>query len=232
MSIAKQQPFENKPFKAVIVLDKGLLLLDVWQIENHPSDASKDEFGNTKDANSTTVNASTPLVGATLYLSDDRTNLGEATSVINIPFSAWSWSISTMPFRYRFKTDSTNSTLSANLSLNASYGYTWGKTKFTSRLARNRSNTIAIFFGAGTADIKASTVKTPIKWDRDKTNETADRTNGTISYGISYTRAVNNFGLVASLGLDTAFGPNSSQWSYQNKPWIGLGINAGLGIFK
>jgi hypothetical protein len=240
--------------KAVVISDKGTLVLDLWRINDSDADLTKqpipadllgkvepvsaaeptvaykvDAFGTVKDPASTTLNAWTPLSGATIVLDEKRTVVGNPTRVIRIPFKAKTWGISTTPFRYRFATDSSSSTLSSNLSVSASYGYTFGSTLFTSRLTRHNANTVALFFGLSSADIKTATVSAPWLWKKEKRT---DRTNAAMSYGISYTRSVNNVGLVVSVGLDTALGPLSSMWSYQNKPWIGLGLSTGLGFFK
>jgi len=269
----------GKTVRGIVTADKGVLVLDLWQILDSETDEAtklsvfrfiarqrqldsktdkatkpipatlvgkvpdlssakppkpgqaytKDQFGTDKDPTSNTVNAWTPLAGSTLVLDEKRAVLGNPTKVIRIPFSALTWGISTTPFRYRFASGSSGSTLSSNLSVSVSYGYTFGKTLFTSRLTRHNANTVAIFLGLSSAELKKTTVKDPVLWVKEGRN---DKTNGAISYGLSYTRSINNVGLVISTGLDTAFGPLSSRWSYQNKLWVGLGVSTGLGFFK
>jgi len=153
-----------------------------------------------------------------------RTTLGDSTRVIRVPFRTRSWSIATVPFRYRFKSDSAFSTVTSNLSVSFSYGWATGYSTITHRGMNNYSVTLGPFIGFSSADLKRSTVKKPASW-------AADRTNIALSYRGSVTLARNNFGLVLSFGLDHAFGKNSKQWSYQDKPWIGLGVNTSLGLF-
>lgn len=223
----------GKAVKAVVTLEKGSPTLDVWRILPHQNLPGHDEFGTVINRNSNTLNSATPLVGYTLSLTDGRDSLGAPTGVLELPFRARTWGISTTPFRYRFKNDSSSGTVSTNLSVSLSYGITRGKTKFTSRLTRHWANTAAVFVGLSSAELKQSTVREPKLWKKRAPKDLSlDRTNAAISYGISYTRSLNNVGLVVSAGIDSAIGPDSDQWSYQHQPWLGLGVSTGLGFFK
>ncbi|WP_250429254.1 hypothetical protein [Pontibacter ruber] len=51
------------------------------------------------------------------------------------------------------------------------------------------------------------------------------------SYGVSTVLGRNNFGFTFSFGFDASIGKNSSQWIYHHKPWFGLGVSTGLGMF-
>jgi hypothetical protein len=204
-----------QPRKCIVTVDKGALAVDFWQLTSSST------------APAGVVQASTPT--ANIVLSDQRTIIGQPTRVIRIPFFAWSWALGTTPLRYRPAQDSSTATVSSALGLSLSYGPSFGRTTFTSRTAIHRSITPAVFVGLSTADIKKETVRTPKIWEQ---NKTANRTNMAVSYGLSLTFARNNLGAVVSFGVDSAVGPKSGDWSYNNKPWIGLGINAGLGIFR
>jgi hypothetical protein len=208
----------SEPLKCVISLDKTTPTLDIWQITKNPA-----------IVNDNTINASTNLNASTFVLIENRKTIGDPTRPIVIPFYAWTWSIGTTPIRYRFKTDSSSASVSSSLGLSISYGYTFGKTTFTSRSAVHKSITIAPFLGIATAELKKETVKTPKIWDA---NKTYTQTNLALSYGISGTVARNNLGLVFSLGFDQALGDRAQEWSYQNKLWLGVGINVSLGILK
>jgi hypothetical protein len=208
----------SEPLKCVITLEKGTPTIDIWQITKRSKK---------NDANS--IDSLTNFNASTFILTDKRKKLGDSTKPIRIPFRAWSWSIGTTPLRLRQKTDSSNSTVSSALGLSISFGRTWGKTTFTSRSSIHNSFTFAPFIGVSTAELKKETVKTPKIWDNKKYYT---QTNLAVSYGISGTFARNNLGLVISAGFDTAIGNKCDDWSYQNKPWIGLGINANLGILK
>lgn len=201
----------------ILSLDgKGGITVDFWRIVD-----------SIYDGVDTIVNRKTKTLSFTL--TDGRKNIGQATKVIKVPFSAWTWSVGTTPVRYRFKTDSSLSTVSTALSISFSYGYTFGKSVITSRAINHKSITIAPFIGLVSADLKKETVKTPKIWDAAKTTT---QTNVAFSYGLSGTFARNNLGIVVSVGFDHMFGSKSDQWSYQDKPWIGLGINTNLGIIK
>jgi len=201
----------------ILSLDgKGGIAIDFWRIV--------DSLNDNVD---TIVNRKTKTLS--FVLTDSRKNIGQATKVIKVPFSALTWSVGTTPVRYRFKTDSSLSTVSTALSISISYGYTFGKSTITSRAINNKSITIAPFIGLVSADLKKETVTTPKIWDAAKTTT---QTNVAFSYGLSTSFARNNLGLVVSLGFDHMLGSMSEFWSYQDKPWIGLGINTNLGILK
>jgi len=203
--------------KCVLATDgKGGISVDFWQITDNINAGSPDIVNK---------NTSTLL----FVLKDGRGKVGDPTKVINVPFRTWTWSIGTTPVRYRFATDSSVSTVSAALSLSFSFGRTFGFSNITSRGMNNYSITPALFVGILSADLKKETVKTPLGWEAKKK---ASQTNPAFSYGVSVTGARNNLGLVLSLGFDYMVGNNNKLWSYQGKPWIGLGINTSLGILK
>jgi hypothetical protein len=168
------------------------------------------------------INNTTKLGTFTLDLK--REKLGDPTFAVWIPFRAWTWSLATVPFRYRFKTDSSFATVSTALSASVSFGRTFGWSNVTHRAMNNYSVTVGPFVGVTSVDLKKPTVKNPAAW-------TSDRTNFAVSYGLSVTLARNNFGIVISAGADRAYGEQHEEWSYQNKPWIGIGINASMGLF-
>lgn len=184
--------------------------------------ANVDFFSTRANSTSPCIGNATPL--GSFRLDIGRSTLGSPTYVYKIPFKARSWSIASVPFRYRFKTDSSLSTITTNLSASVSYGWTWGQSWLTHRSMTNYSITMGPFVGITSIDLKKATVKSPSAW-------VTDRTNAGLSYGASITLARNNFGIVISVGADHAIGKYSSFWSYQNKVWVGLGINANLGLF-
>jgi hypothetical protein len=169
------------------------------------------------------IGNTTPLGSFRLNIA--RSNLGDPSYVYKIPFKAKTWSVATVPFRYRFKTDSSFSTVTTNLSASLNYGWTiWGESRLTHRMISHYSIIGGPFVGVTSIDLKKSTVKNPYSW-------ATDRTNIGISYGASFTLARNNFGVVLSIGADHVLGKQNKQWSYQDKPWIGLGVNTSLGLF-
>jgi hypothetical protein len=195
---------------------KGGIAVDFWRI--------KDSINDKID---TIVNRDTKTLNFTL--TDGRKKIGDPTKVLKVPFRAWTWSVGTTPVRYRLKTDSSNATVSTALSISISYGRTWGKSIITSRAINNKSVTLAPFLGLVSADLKKETVTNPKTWEA---NKTTTQTNVAFSYGVGVTLARNNLGLVISVGYDHLMGDKSEFWSYQDLPWIGLGINTNLGILK
>lgn len=188
--------------------------------------ANVDIFSFTSNDALPCINMSTPLGTKVSFILDiTRDSIGDLTYVYKIPFKLKTWSVATVPFRYRFKTDSSFSTVTTNLSASLSYSWSlFGRSILTHRLMSNYYILVGPFVGLTSIDLKKSTVKRPSSW-------TSDRTDIGMSYGASFTFGRNNFGLVLSLGLDHAFGKQSKQWSYQDKPWFGLGINTSLGLF-
>ena len=171
----------------IVSLDgKGGIIVDFWEI----NDSLYDNVD-------TIINRKTKTLS--FVLTDGRKFIGEETKFIKIPFSALTWSVGTTPVRYRFKTDSSLSTISTALSISISYGYTFGKSTITSRAINNKSITIAPFLGLVSADLKKETVATPKAWEASKTTT---QTNAVFSYGLLTTFAKNNLGLVISYGFD------------------------------
>jgi hypothetical protein len=200
---------EERP--GIITLVNGVPVIDFWQI--------KDSLNVQID---TCLSKNTDLGRFEIDLS--RNKVGEPTRYIVIPFRAWSWGVGTNPFRYRPKTNGTFSSVSTSLGVSLNYGKTYGFSKISPRAINNYSITIGPFIGLSSVELKKSTVKSPNTWE-------TDRTNVAFSYGLNAILARNNFGLVFSIGFDNSFGENSKEWSHQNMPWFGIGINTSLGIF-
>lgn len=212
----------TQKLKCLITTDgKGLIAVDFWQIEHtakHP-----DPYR----GRATIVNSSTQTTK--FALTDKRSSLGLPTRVLKAPFRAVLFSVGTTPLRIRPKADSSMSTVSSALSLSLSGGYTWGYSMITGRAMTSYSVTLGPFIGVSTAELKKETVTTPKIWENSKTTT---RVLPAFSYGLNVTFARNNFGLVVSGGLDAALGDMADSWSYQNKPWVGLGVNTSLGLLK
>lgn len=79
--------------------------------------ANVDIFSFTTNSPSPCINMSTRLgANRSFRLDITRDSLGDPTYVYIIPFRLKTWSVATVPFRYRFKTDSSFSTVTTNLS--------------------------------------------------------------------------------------------------------------------
>lgn len=198
--------------KGIISLDKGVPVIDFWSITN-------DEFSDDPNC----ISNDTELGRFEIDLST-RNKVGDPTKYIIVPFRAWTWGVGTNPFRFRPKSDSSFSTVSSSLSVSINYGRTFGWSTISPRAMNNYSITFGPFIGLSSIDLKKSTVENPSSWK-------TDRTNVAFTYGINTIFARNNFGIVLSLGFDNNFGENAKQWSYQNKPWFGIGINTSIGLF-
>jgi hypothetical protein len=202
----------NKYLKGIITLDKGVPVIDFWSITD-----------NKNSNNPNCISNNTELGRFEIDLTP-RNKVGDITKYIVVPFRAWTWGVGATPFRYRSKTETSFSTISSSLGVTLNYGRTFGWSTISPRAINNFSITVGPFIGLSSIDLKKSTVKSPATW-------TTDRTNAAFTYGINSIFARNNFGLVLSLGFDKNFGENSKEWSFQNRPWFGVGINTSLGIF-
>lgn len=202
----------SKYLKGIITLDKGVPVIDFWSITDEQNPNTFNCISNNTELGRFEIDL-TP-----------RSKLGDPTKYIVIPFRAWTWGVGTTPFRFRPETDTSFSTISSSLGVTINYGRTLGWSTISPRAINNFSITVGPFVGLSSVDLKKSTVKSPTTW-------TTDRTNAAFTYGINSIFARNNFGLVLSIGFDNNFGENSKEWSYQNRPWFGIGINTSLGIF-
>jgi len=234
----------------IIKLDsKGNILVDFWSI---PDTITKrhwifwkktyiDEFqgDNSFISNGTYyVNSGTSFnIDKPTTLSDGRKLIGYSTKVLCVPFNGFTFGVATIPFRWRGSED-----ISATEKVNAAVtspkpdisftgGWTLGKSVITNRSIINYSATFGAFVGLTGAEIKDGVVKTgTFLYGTGKTTKQV-QTNPAMSYGAAITLARNNLGLVFVLGFDNSFGDYSKDWVYQNRPWVGIGLSANLGIF-
>ena len=202
----------SKFLKGIITLENKVPVIDFWTITDNKFSDSINCISNNTELGKFEINL-TP-----------RKKVGDYTKYIVVPFRAWTWGVGATPFRFRPKTETSSSTISSSLGVTLNYGRTFGWSTISSRAINNFSITVGPFVGMSSIDLKKSTVKSSSTW-------TTDRTNVAFTYGINSIFARNNFGLVLSIGLDNNFGENSKEWSYQNKPWFGIGINTNIGIF-
>lgn len=131
--------------------------------------------------------------------------------------------IGTTPFRFRPTTQNLASAVTSQVGLNLSYGKYIGYSKISQQAITNYGLIIGPFAGITAVRLEKSTVKSPANW-------IVDRTNVALTYGINVALTRNNLGIVLSFGCDTNFGKDADLWGYQNKPWVGIGINTYLGI--
>ncbi len=216
----------NNRLKCVIKLNSsGVILVDFWRI-----DPATDPFAGQAGI----VNSSTPFNLTTLpTLSDGRTTIGQPTRVLKVPFNCLTFGVATIPFRLRgsqtiSSTEKSKTTVtSPRPDIAFTGGWTVGKSTITSRSIINYSSTFGAFLGLSSAEIKSGAVSsTSVLYGTSKSQN-----NPALSYGASITLARNNLGLVLALGFDNSFGEFSNDWIYQNKPWLGVGLSANLGLF-
>ncbi len=210
---------ENKPqpvslcsdkLYGIIRIDRDMPVVDFWAITNN--DYASDLH---------CISKNTELGRFEIDLS--RKKVGDPVRYIKVPFSGWLFGIGTTPFRFRPKTESLPSAVSSQVGINFSYGKYVGFSKVSQRAITNYGLIIGPFAGITEVRLEKGTVKNPDNW-------VADRTNAALTYGINIALTRNNLGIVLSLGHDHNFGKDAEYWGYQNKPWIGIGINTYLGI--
>lgn len=194
----------------IIRIDQGVPIVDFWPITNN--DYATDPH---------CVSKNTELGRFEIDLS--RKKVGDPVRNIKVPFSGWIFGIGTTPFRLRPKTESLPSAVSSQVGINFSYGKYVGYSKVSQRAITNYGLIIGPFVGITAVRLEKGTVKNPDNW-------VTDRTSAALTYGINIALTRNNVGIVLSLGYDHNFGKDAAYWGYQNKRWVGIGINTYLGI--
>jgi hypothetical protein len=194
----------------IVRISEGVPIVDFWPITN-------DDYAN----NSHCISKNTELGRFEVDLS--RKKVGDHVRYVKVPFSGWIFGIGTTPFRFRPKTKSFPAAVSSQIGINATYGKYVGYSRVSENAITNYGLIIGPFAGITEVRLEKSTVTDPDSWIED-------RTNPAITYGLNIALTRNNLGIVLSLGYDRNFGSNSKDWAYQNKFWIGIGINTYLGV--
>lgn len=157
-----------------------------------------------------------------------KKKVGDPKVVVKLPFHAWNWNISLIPYRIRFPQngDPVYAEASADaLAVSVMYGYTLGYAKITHESINHYYLTIGPFAGLTSADLNGNTVTNVSLLAKDQSNLA-------ISYGLSTMLGRNNFGFSFSFGFDASMGKSSYLWIYQNKPWVGVGVSTNLGLLQ
>jgi hypothetical protein len=194
----------------IVRISQGVPVVDFWSITN-------DDYAN----NSHCISKNTELGRFEIDLS--RKKVGDPVRHVKVPFSGWIFGIGTTPFRFRPKTKSFPSAVSSQIGINATYGKYVGYSMVSQSAITNYGLIIGPFAGITEVRLEKSTVIDPDSWIED-------RTNSAFTYGLNIALTRNNLGIVLSLGFDHNLGSNSKDWAYQNKPWIGIGVNTYLGV--
>ncbi len=194
----------------IVRINQGIPVVDFWPITD-------DDYADSPHC----ISKNTELGRFEIDLS--RKKVGNPVKHIKVPFSGWIFGIGTTPFRLRPKTKSFPSAVSSQIGINVSYGKYIGYSRVSEGAITNYGVIIGPFVGITGVRLEKSTVVNPGTW-------VADRTNSAFTYGVNVALTRNNLGIVLSLGYDYNFGNDAKDWGYQNKPWIGIGINTYLGV--
>jgi len=154
-----------------------------------------------------------------------KKRIGDDNIIAKIPFHAFTWGVSVIPYRIRFEQNNIPISSDSKIDFSFMYGFTTGIAKINHERITHYYFTTSVFTGATSATLKKETVTQPNQLSNDQNNVA-------IAYGLNLMGGRNNFGVSLSFGFDIAMGKNSSIWVYQNKPWIGLGFSSNLGLLK
>ncbi len=145
-----------------------------------------------------------------------KKKIGDDNVIAKIPFYAFTWGISIIPYRVRFAQNAIPLSADAKIDFSFMYGFTTGIAKVNHERITHYYFTTSAFMGATSASLKKETVTKPQQL-------ITDQNNVAFTYGVNLMAGRNDFG---------ALGENSSIWIYQNKPWIGIGLSSNLGLLK
>ena len=199
--------------KGIVSVSQGSVFLDIWQQPKYYC---------------TGINFDSTF--QKLELKDGRKKFGDPTKILSLPMKSYSIGLNALPFRYRFKFKNEDakkikgSTLSA-FQLAISVGRVWGRSYVTSRNINNYTFSVNAFLGPTAVVLDKTTVKSPL-FATELGN--SSQNNAALAYGLNLIIARNNLGIVFAIGKDRAIGKNASEWIYNNKPWIGFGVNTGF----
>ncbi|AKQ46170.1 hypothetical protein TH63_11870 [Rufibacter radiotolerans] len=171
------------------------------------------------------ISNSTPLGRFEIDLR--KRKIGDTHKIAKLPFRAINWNASLTLYKIR-PGQNGNPVFAvsdpASMLVSVIYGYTFGFSKIDHESITNYYTTIGPFVGITSASLTSETVTNPQLLAKDQSNVA-------YSYGLSAVLGRNNFGFSLSFGFDASIGKNSSLWIYQHKPWFGIGVSAGLGMF-
>lgn len=154
-----------------------------------------------------------------------KKRIGDENVIAKIPFHAFTWGVSIIPYRIRFPQNNVPLSSDSKIDFSFMYGFTTGTAEINHEQITHFYFTTSAFAGATSASLKKETVTNPQLLSNDQNNVA-------FAYGLNLTAGRNNFGLSVSFGFDVALGEKSSLWIYQNKPWVGIGLSSNLGLLK
>jgi hypothetical protein len=153
-----------------------------------------------------------------------RPRLSDPIWNLQLGYSGWVFGASAIAARVRFAFGSTPETGVSGFNFAFFAGRTWGRAYINPRRIIHAGLTVAPFVGVSTTEMRKNVYTDETAW-------VSDRTAMTVSYGGNVIISRNQLGLVISYGYESVLGPNSSQWIYNWRPWLGVGVAANLGIF-
>jgi len=210
--------------KVYITLASGKIYVDPWQITS-AGVCTPGTQGNVS------LTQTTERERLELKLYNRTTNrpmtFGTSIKYMTLPFGAWVYGLSAIPFRQRLRQAFDNSgqkigtASSTNFALALYGGHTiLGWSSLTNRAIHNNAISLVAFAGPSTVDLsrEISAPVLPVK----------NKVHATIVYGLGATFSRNALGATLYLGWERAFGSGGDAWVYHGKPFIGFGVSTGF----
>lgn len=211
------------PFKMLVTLKDGVLLVDPWSIKDDINMAKDTIRG--REFHTTYLSKRTEAV---LQIKLKRADLEQVTQVVKLPYRAWVVTVNTLGIKVRpsvsdslKKNYATNTYSGFNLGISA--GHSFGHTAFTHRTQISTSHTFSGGLGFSSINLSREPLYTDITVN-------ASQNNFTLSPNLSYTLARNDIGFMLSAGFDVMTGAHADSWLYQRKFFWGFGVSVGLKV--
>jgi hypothetical protein len=223
----KQDKICGKILKAMITIDKGVLIVDPWAIKDkrvNPVDTEEDPCYGVDG----TVNATTPYpltINIKRGLDAIEPHVGHPTIPAVLHYQTWLIGVNALGAKIRPQVKDFNgneysaNAITGTFNLGLNVGYSFGWTTFTHRSANSFSITPALGLGFSAASLS----KEPLK---KQVNVAFNPSNFILSPAFSVIVARNDIGIMLSYGHDFMLGQNASAWAYQGKRYFGIGVAA------
>lgn len=140
---------------------------------------------------------------------------------VKLRFRQWTFNVATVPLKIRFGEN--GSEFSTGVNLGALIGHTWGKTKFVHRKKIGNKQYDAKFTFGGFFGVD----KLEFSFTDGNATEQKVKTAFT-SLGLGFVYTYQKFTAGVTSGFDFAMGENSTEWTYNKRPWVGLALGYSL----
>jgi hypothetical protein len=214
--------------KGVIEVEDNQIIFDPWHITwdcPRPRPAGQ-PVQTAQPPGVTWVDSSTVYCDAIFQFVNCRATAGRPRRSMLVPFRAYNMGLLTFPFRYRLPAHITGDDRvgvgTEGFDLAFYIGRTIGWSHITTKKMNNYSITFGIYGGPSTTELTQDVYYNQKLWE-------VDQTRPTLMYGLCSVFARNNLGFVFGIGLERAFGSNSDQWIYNDRPFIAFGISTDFG---